>query len=70
MSAEIRVTKMEQHEDEGRPYFTANVHRNGSHIEACNRYGSWLTADGRREVLPGVAAILQRKLPREYRARR
>lgn len=65
------VTKIERHQPEGElPYYTAHVHDgNGQHADVSSRYGSWFTADGRREVLPKVAAELQQRVRRAERRR-
>lgn len=68
----LTITQLTRHEPEGqRPYYTARVHAEGQHLDTANRFGSWHTADGRRELRPEVAAALQAKLPRgERRAAR
>lgn len=66
----VTVTKLERVANDDRPYWQARVHSNGEHVAVSNRYGSWQTADGAREVAPPVAAVLQAHLPRGERGRR
>lgn len=66
----IRVTQLERVDPEGaRPYYRARVHVNGQAGDVDSRFGSWQvsTPDGRREVLPAVAAQLQARLPADER---
>jgi hypothetical protein len=71
MTVTLRITKLARDHTEG--FWRARVSANGTTINVDRRYGSWQAQIGerRREVLPRVAAALQKQVRRrEYRERR
>lgn len=66
----VRVTQLERVEPDGaRPFYRARVHVGGQVGDVDSRFGSWhvVTEDGRRELLPAVAAQVQARLPADER---
>ena len=56
----LSVRNLTRHEKDGRTFYTADVLNGGEAIAVSRRFGSWLTADGRHDLRPAVAAMLQR----------
>lgn len=61
----ITCVRLSDMEHRGRRYWTARVTAGGVTVSVDRMHGSWqaLVGTGRREVLPHIAAALQRKIP-------